>query len=333
MLSTFTKKLKKLVRKIADFKNNVLENIKEYKIRKSWLPSNKIAEYRKKIKIYDAFMFFNELDLLEIRLNILDEYVDYFILVEATETFSGQPKILYFEENKNRFKKWEHKIIHYVIKDTPKDEEDLRDRLLMNTLNRLEKQTIEYTLSSNTVGMNTNTWLKEFYQKESIKKALVGLNDNDICYVSDLDEIWNPELVIDYTKDDIFKPRQIAYVYYLNNRSDEHWRGWTGTMITKYKNIKDSCLCDLLKNGSSKQIGLKNGGWHFTFQGGVEGAKKKIKMYNHLAYNNEETLPNLEKRVTLNQDYKGRDTRLYKDEKKLPKYLLDNKEKYIKLFK
>ena len=64
--------------------------------------------------IYDCFTFFNELDLLEIRLNILDEHVDYFVLAECTETFSGIEKPLYYEENKERFSKWSHKIIHHI---------------------------------------------------------------------------------------------------------------------------------------------------------------------------------------------------------------------------
>ena len=51
-------------------------------------------------KVYDTFLFFNELDLLEIRLNILDDYVDYFVLCEANQTFSGKDKKLYYKENK-----------------------------------------------------------------------------------------------------------------------------------------------------------------------------------------------------------------------------------------
>ena len=81
------------------------------------------------MKIYDIFIFFNELDLLEIRLNILDLYVDYFVIVECTETFSGLVKPLYYKENKDLFKKWNHKIIHYVVDNMPKNEDDLRYRL------------------------------------------------------------------------------------------------------------------------------------------------------------------------------------------------------------
>ena len=63
-------------------------------------------------KIYDSFLFFNELDLLDIRLTILDPYVDYFVISECDYTFSGNKKPFYFDDNKNLFSKFLHKIIH-----------------------------------------------------------------------------------------------------------------------------------------------------------------------------------------------------------------------------
>ena len=67
--------------------------------------------------IFDTFTFYNELDLLELRLNILGDVVDHFVINEANITFTGKPKPLYYQENKERFKKWEHKIIHHVTID------------------------------------------------------------------------------------------------------------------------------------------------------------------------------------------------------------------------
>src|SRR3989344_6676194 len=171
----------------------------------------KTAEYRKNIRKYDVFTFFNELELLEIRLNILEPHVDYFVIIESTETFSGLPKKLIFKENKDRFKKFEKKIIHYVIDDVPTDEDDLHQRLLNNKLSDLDREIINNTLTSSNVPKGIIHWLKEFYQKETIKKALVSLRDNDICFVSDIDEIWNPAAQVDYAKDDIFKLKQNVY--------------------------------------------------------------------------------------------------------------------------
>ena len=327
------KNIKRVAKKVLLIPAVIEDRISEWRSKRTWLSQDEIIEYRKKIKIYDVFTFFNELDLLEIRLNILDNYVDYFVIVEATETFSGHPKPLYYEENKNKFKKWEHKIIHYVVSDTPKNEAEMRERLLQPTITALDKEILLNTLESHTVGLGVVHWFKEFYQKECIKKALIHLDNNDICFISDLDEIWNPELIIDYSKDDIFKPKQVAYAYYINNRSDESWRGWTGTIVTKYKNIKNICLNDLRTFWKNKYTVLSNGGWHFAFQGGISGARTKLVSYQHPAYNAEGTLPVLETRVLNNQDYKGRNFKFWKDERGLPKYLLDNKDKYKKFFK
>ena len=64
------------------------------------------------MKVFDVFLFFNELDLLEVRLNLLYPFVDHFVINEATKTFSGLDKPLYYLENKDRFEKFQDKIIH-----------------------------------------------------------------------------------------------------------------------------------------------------------------------------------------------------------------------------
>ena len=72
--------------------------------------------------IYDCFTFFNELDLLEIRLKILNDYVDKFVLVEAAKTHSGLPKPLYFNENKQRFLPYQDKIVHISLDNMPESQ-------------------------------------------------------------------------------------------------------------------------------------------------------------------------------------------------------------------
>ena len=263
--------------------------------------------------IYDCFSFFNELDLLEMRLNILDPYVDFFVIIEAPWTFSGIAKPLYYEENKERFAKWRHKIIHHVVNDYPNDKE----------LCALIK-TKDY------VPEGLNHYHRAFYQKESIKKALVGLKDDDICYYGDVDEIWKPQKIDDKT----YKLRQLCYSYYLNNRSSEKW---IGTVITKYKNIKNGCLNDM----RAKPVNfLENGGWHFTNIGGAEAIRKKIESYDHQEFNNEEIKSQIEKRMKNNEDFLGRKVdylgekfKFWIDESELPEYILQNKDKYKKFFK
>ncbi len=299
-------------------------------IKKPTAPREEILAYRKKIKVYDVFIFFNELELLELRLNMLNNYVDYFIIVEATVTFSGLPKKLFFEENKYRFRQFEHKIIHYIIKDTPTNEDDLRKRLLDDKLNFLDREIINTTLTSDNIPQGQSHWLREFYQKESMKKALVGLGGNDICFISDVDEIWNPEVSIDYTKDDIFKLRQNMYAYFMNNRSSEQW---AGTYATKYKNIKHNSINHLDTPSKTHYTYVKNGGWHFTNLGGADRIKQKIESYGHQEFNNDEIKTQIEKRIINNEDFIGRKFKFWVDESNLPKYLLDNNARYKTFFK
>ena len=155
-------------------------------------------------KIYDVFTFFNELDMLEMRLEMLDQYVDKFVLIECVETFSGKPKPLYYEENKLRFKKYHHKIIHHITYDPPKSYEDLRQRILDPNTDELTKQISIQALTSSNVPPGQLHWLKEFYQKENIRRALLELEDDDLCFITDLDEIWNPELSYDIENDKIY---------------------------------------------------------------------------------------------------------------------------------
>jgi hypothetical protein len=288
-----------------------------------------ISLYRKKIKIYDVFTFFNELELLEIRLNMLAPHVDHFVIIESAETFSGLPKKLIYQENADRFKKFHDKIIHFVITDIPKDEADLRSRLNKKDLSPLDREIINFALSSDNVPKGAIHWLKEFFQKETIQKALTGLNNDDVCYISDVDEIWNPETIVDYRQDDIFKLRQNVHPYFFNNRSSEPW---AGTLVTKYKNIKHNCLNHLRTVSKTKYTYIENGGWHFTNQGGADRIRTKLESYGHQEFNNETIKSDLENKIRENRDFIGRGFTLWTDEDDLPSYIKNNKKKYEKFF-
>ena len=173
-------------------------------------------------RVFDVFTFFNELDLLELRLEMLDPYVDQFVLIECVETFSGKQKPLHFMNNKERFSKYLHKIYHHVTYDPPKSFEDLQQRLTNPNIDKDVKQVCIQALTSSNVPKGELHWLKEFYQKETIRFAIenAGAENDDIIFVTDLDEIWNPEL--DYTQienDKIYKLKQLEYSGYMNIRS------------------------------------------------------------------------------------------------------------------
>ena len=113
--------------------------------------------------IIDGFIFFNELDLLEIRLHELNSVVDYFVLVEATKTFSNASKPLYFSENKQRFAPFLHKIKHIIIDDMPDGD---------------------------------NPWLREAHQRKMvIDRGFKDFASTDIGMISDADEIPNVYVV------------------------------------------------------------------------------------------------------------------------------------------
>mgnify|MGYP001615725422 FL=1 len=259
-------------------------------------------------KIFDVFSFNGEWDLLEIRLNILYPYVDQFIIVEATETFSGNPKTPYWFGRDRRFKKFEDKIRHYVVSSNYTQEE------------------LELAQSSpNTQG--AEHWRREFLQKESIKKALIHLQDEDVVFVGDADEVWEPTLA-NRTKDKVRKLKLKVYTYYLNSRSSEQF--W-GTIVGNYKDIKNECLNHLRTNSSKTSI---EWGWHFTSMGGWNSVRNKLMdSYTKDTYANEQVMSNLGRNMANNKDFLGRDFTYKVDESEWPQFLKDNREKYKHLLK
>ena len=336
------KGIKRVLKSAIILKNNAvnyvrqpIDILRDKKREKKWLSKIEVENYRKQIKIYDIFNFFNELEVLDIRLNILNDYVDYFVLVESRLTHSGKPKELFYEKNKHLFKKFEHKIIHRIVENPPKDFEDIKIRLADPATTEAERNILKTLPSLDAVKSIDIDRLRESYEKEFAKNVLVDLNlsDNDFCFISDLDEIWNPEAFIDFSKEGVYKLKQDAYIYYLNNRSNEDWRGWTGTIGTKYKNVKTFPSNHLRTLKPSEYIFIRNGGWHFSYQGDAQRIKAKLDAICRGELSNDNVSTEVEDKLLHNKDIKGRYVRFWKDESKLPKYLLENKEKYKAFFR
>ena len=251
--------------------------------------------------IYDLAMFSGEYDTLEIRLNVLSPFVDKFIIVEGIETFSGNPKILYWiERNRDRFEEWEDRVIYYIVSEYTDPD----------ILAQMEGRPY----------VDQPAFKRAFYQKEMLRKILEKQNpeDEDIVYYGDTDELYKPQKV----DDKIHKLRQLAYSYFLNNRSQEDWRG---TIVTKWKNLKKACLNDMRANPVEEDI-IDDAGWHFTNLGGLPAIKKKIESYDHQEVNIPWVMDGLEERFIANVDFLGRGYKMWIDENDLPKYILDNKE-------
>ena len=241
--------------------------------------------------VYDVFSFFNELDILEIRLNILNDYVDKFVIVEANDTFSGKSKPLYYKENETRFEKWHNKIIHHVMTDYPNDSEIYQKALI-----------------SPNVGDGAENWIREFYQKESVIRPLSECDDNDIVFVSDVDEIWNPKIEFSIQDGIVFRPIQTAYPFYLNNRSNQFIGHWTGTRVSNYKTLKHYGPNHFRTEREAPSVPIQNGGWHFSWT----NTKDKFEAF-------------------VSDDVTGRwntinGEKTWIDESELPEYIIENKD-------
>lgn len=286
-------------------------------------------------KIYDCFLFFNELDLLEIRLNILDPYVDYFVISEASVTHSGLPKPYYFEQNKEKFSKFLHKIIYVKNDDIPNDFVNLPSIENIETFDGMCVNQIHEFIKTQNGRFNRNTephFGRDFFQKESIRRGLKNCSDEDIIISSDLDEIPNPEILKNINqyldKSKFFTFVQKTYYYYINYLKETSWKG---SRLGRYKDLKDYSFNQLRAQDNFE---FENGGWHFSFMGGPERVKTKIKSYSHQELNTSYILNNIDSNIEKGLDpfFRGSLTKVEIDDS-YPSYIINNLEKYPYLVK
>jgi len=282
-------------------------------------------------KIYDCFNFFNELDILEIRLNELYDIVDYFIIVESSVTHSGELKPFYFEENKNRFSKFMDKIISFKIFDTP------NDFINLNLTEDSELKKINHYISVQTNRFDRRSqpdYGRDFFQKESVRRALVNCNDNDLILISDADEIPNSSIILNLENlnlnENIYSLNQPMYYYYLNLLKE---KDWYGTKMGLYQNIKQYSFNEI-RGDKNLSTQISNGGWHFSFQGGSEMIKKKILSYSARDLVNSQVLLNIEKNMSEGIDpfFRGNLTHVLIDDS-YPSYIKNNIDKFSHMIK
>lgn len=228
--------------------------------------------------ILDCFIFYNELDLLEYRLEVLFPYVDYFILVEAAYTFTGNPKPYYFELNRERYSKFLSKIFHIKLDDMP------------NT---------------------SNPWDNEIYQRSCINLGIqnLQLKDDDLIMIIDLDEIPNIQKIIEFTNEHsgskFITLLMHHYHYNANNFVEKNWSWARAVTFDLYKSVfKGSpqairLLPSEYGNLLNKQniFELTDAGWHLSHFGDVNFIINKLKNCSHQefnisSFNNEENIMN-----------------------------------------
>jgi beta-1,4-mannosyl-glycoprotein beta-1,4-N-acetylglucosaminyltransferase len=244
--------------------------------------------------IYDCFTFFNELEMLEFRLEELSDKIDRFVLCESTRTFSGSEKELLFLKNKARFSRWNDRIIHIIVDDMP---------------------------------MNGNAWDREHHQRRSIARALMSVNQNDVILISDVDEIPNKEVIGKVG----FYHQYLSY-YYVNVRNQRLWSGTCCILGEHFRqNMDIQYYRELTFKYSYPQV--INGGWHFSFLMPPELISLKLKSYAHQEHNQIRfTSPEEIKAKIINiQDIADRPTEKFAKvmiDDSFPKTLLNNLKKY-----
>jgi beta-1,4-mannosyl-glycoprotein beta-1,4-N-acetylglucosaminyltransferase len=282
--------------------------------------------------IYDCFTFFNELELLELRLNELADVVDKFVLVEATKTHSNKTKPLYYQENRARFGAFHDKIIHIVVDDLPTAK---------------------------------NPWVLENFQRNAIARGLANCQPKDVVMVSDLDEIPRASMVAEastkmpwadnglanlahaalkssavkwltYPKDIrwklrknhpfIFKFQQVRYDYFLNCRSLDS-TFWYGTRMLHYRDFSSA---EEIRHSGYKIV--ENGGWHFTYMGGAERISQKLQAYAHQENNQPKFTDPKFIHESINRGQllfdQDRQLQFVPLDDSFPRYILENREKY-----
>jgi len=219
-------------------------------------------------RVFDCFTFFNELDLLEIRLHELAPVVDRFVIAESPVTFTGRPKPLHFQDNKARFAAFADKIIHIVVDDQP---------------------------------VTDSAWERQWRQRNALDRGIADAAPDDLILLSDLDEIPRPETIRNIKKtppnrNEILCLELRMFYYFANLESDERWlrrgprclvnAGYFG--MQRLRNIKGphlSPLRDFTRAISAwcesgrpvRRRAIRDAGWHFSYLGGIAAIHEKMR--------------------------------------------------------
>ena len=261
--------------------------------------------------IYDCFQYFNEDHMVDLRMNILDPYVDFFVISESTKTHQGH-----------------NKKINFDIKNFPQ----FKDKIKFLVADYDKKINFE----NHTGGES----IIEQHQRNYLINGLKDASPEDLIILSDSDEIPDLSKIKNINKNKKFIAfSQKMFMYKLNLLNVEE-SGWIGSKITKKKNI--SSMQDLrnlkFKNYPFWRIDkghlqIIEGGWHFSFLQTSDQILKKIKSFSHGEFNNSLLNENsIEEKILKNEDIFGRGIKLKKIDlnENFPKYIYNNQEKFSK---
>lgn len=201
------------------------------------------------MSVYDCVMLFNELDMLETRMHILDPVVDNFVVCEAGQTHSGQPKPYYLQraiDHSARFNSFLDKLIYVKVDDL--------------------------------TGPGRNAWEREYFQRSCIARGLVDARPDDLVIVADCDEIPNPDTIkalVD-TNSPGAKLEMTVYYYDLNHQVYE---GWAIGALRWRMEKEPNYIRRLVGHADARR--LWNCGWHFSYFNGAQAILEKIEAFMH----------------------------------------------------
>jgi beta-1,4-mannosyl-glycoprotein beta-1,4-N-acetylglucosaminyltransferase len=263
--------------------------------------------------IYDCFQFFNEEDILDIRLNILSPFVDYFIITESIYDHQGNLRELVF--NRKKFEKFNHKINYIIVNDIP--------------LSAIKKHQGGHSLI-------------EQCQRNAIMRGLERSSNEDLIIISDVDEIPDLTKLNLYNKKNyaVFSQRMFNFKLNLMNITESNWHG--SRMCLK-KNLKSP---QYLRNIKFKKYPfwrldkirniqvIENGGWHFSYLQDISLIVKKIKSFSHGEFNNPLIVNEniISEKINNGVDIFNRNIKYKKVEidKSFPEYIYNNIAKFKK---
>ncbi len=247
------------------------------------------------MRIYDCCIMSHELDLLEARFNILQDAVDYFVVVESNTTFSGNPKPQWLPLHQRRFHEFMSRIIYVSMKNMPM--------------------------------LVPNRWHREAAQRDAVARGLKLAEPGDLVLVSDVDEIPKPEYVAWAATQQYSAASLKTYYYNLESVSVQYL---VGTTSMKW----DTTLSpNELRHRRHEWPLYKDGAWHFSFFGGIDAIQHKIRTFSHAEYDTDQWLDGkrIERNIQSGIDPFERAEYPIRHEPlndSLPAYLLNNLEKY-----
>ena len=263
--------------------------------------------------IYDCFSYWDEDLLLDLRLNILNDYVDYFVIVEGNKTWQNNPKKFRF--NLNKFSKFSHKIIYIKVDDLPN---------------------------------GLDPYLRENHQRNCIMRGLADAKRDDVVIISDLDEIPNPKKINTFDKKMRYAVFKQKHFYYKFNLQSVNSPFWFGSRICIFNDLKSPQWLRELKFKKRPlwridKFRLNNiindGGWHFC---NLKSPDKLLYKYKNLCETNDPVnfkekidekyldINEIGKRINNKEDLIGRDDffSTVSLDNSFPKYLLENIHNY-----